>query len=102
MQAKQMGLIAALKPPLDQLRTCGFHLTDRVYPRGGASAYATVQKLLERLEDKECVRRDRSAMAHVFRAAVSCARTARSSHEAACRAVDEIHEGFDLAVSGRH
>ena len=46
-------------------------LTDRVYPHGGASAYATVQKLLERLEDKECVQRDRSAMAHVFRAAVS-------------------------------
>ena len=46
-------------------------LTDRVYPRGSASAYATVQKLLERLEDKQCVRRDRSAMAHTFAAAVS-------------------------------
>ncbi len=31
MQAKRRGLIAALKPELDQLRTCGFHLTDRVY-----------------------------------------------------------------------
>ncbi len=31
MQAKQQGLIAALKPELDQLRACGFHLTDRVY-----------------------------------------------------------------------
>lgn len=27
-------------------------LADRIYPRGGASEYATVQKLLERLEDK--------------------------------------------------
>ena len=27
-------------------------LADRLYPRGGASEYATVQKLLERLEDK--------------------------------------------------
>ena len=27
-------------------------LADRVYPDGGASEYATVQKLLERLEDK--------------------------------------------------
>lgn len=27
-------------------------LADRVYPKGGASGYATVQKLLERLEDK--------------------------------------------------
>jgi len=29
--------------------------------RGGASQYATVQKLLERLEDKGYVRRDRGA-----------------------------------------
>ena len=27
-------------------------LTDRIYPDGGPSEYATVQKLLERLEDK--------------------------------------------------
>ena len=27
-------------------------LADRIYPDGGASEYATVQKLLERLEDK--------------------------------------------------
>ena len=31
MQAKQHGLIAALKPELDQLRVSGFHLTDHVY-----------------------------------------------------------------------
>ena len=31
MQAKQQGLITALKPELDQLRAYGFHLTDRVY-----------------------------------------------------------------------
>lgn len=31
MQAKQRGLIEALKPELDRLRACGFHLTDRVY-----------------------------------------------------------------------
>ncbi len=31
MQAKQRGLIPALRPALDQLRACGFHLTDRVY-----------------------------------------------------------------------
>lgn len=46
-------------------------LTDRLYPSGGASRYATVQKLLERLEDDGCVSRDRSAMTHVFVAAVS-------------------------------
>jgi BlaI family transcriptional regulator, penicillinase repressor len=45
-------------------------LTDDVYPRGAASAYATVQKLLERLEAKGCVRRDRAAGVHLFSAAI--------------------------------
>ena len=41
-------------------------LTDRLYPKGGAAHYATVQKLLERLQAKGFVRRDDSAMAHRF------------------------------------
>lgn len=45
-------------------------LTHRLYRGGGASAYATVQKLLERLEAKACVTRDREQMPHVFRAAI--------------------------------
>jgi predicted transcriptional regulator len=45
-------------------------LTDSLYPQGGVSQYATVQKLLERLEAKGYVRRDRSASVHVFAAAV--------------------------------
>ena len=45
-------------------------LTDTLYPGGGTVAYATVQKLLERLEAKGCVRRDRSTAAHTFSAAV--------------------------------
>jgi predicted transcriptional regulator len=45
-------------------------LADVLYPKGGAAQYATVQKLLERLEDKDCVRRDRSGSVHVFRAVV--------------------------------
>jgi predicted transcriptional regulator len=43
-------------------------LTDALYPRGGASSYATVQKLLERLEVKNCVRRRRTGPAHTFAA----------------------------------
>jgi BlaI family transcriptional regulator, penicillinase repressor len=43
-------------------------LADALYPSGTDAHYATVQKLLERLEAKECVRRDRSSWAHVFRA----------------------------------
>ena len=45
-------------------------LTDVLYPQGKAAQYGTVQKLLERLESKGCVRRDRAPWPHRFRAAV--------------------------------
>jgi len=45
-------------------------LTERLYPGGGTSAYATVQKLLDRLEGKACVRRDRARVPHVFAAGI--------------------------------
>jgi predicted transcriptional regulator len=45
-------------------------LTDQIYPNGTAAHYGTVQKLLERLEAKGHVTRDRRAMAHVFAARV--------------------------------
>src|SRR5579864_4775651 len=41
-------------------------LTDLLYPDGGDASYATVQKLLERLEHKGYVGRDRSLHAHRF------------------------------------
>src|SRR5262249_53986615 len=43
-------------------------ITDVLYPRGGPAHYATVQKLLERLEGKQCVARDRTHAAHTFTA----------------------------------
>ncbi|HEV3121782.1 MAG TPA: BlaI/MecI/CopY family transcriptional regulator [Isosphaeraceae bacterium] len=45
-------------------------LAEAIYGRGGSSAYATVQKLLERLEAKDCVRRKRGAGAFLFSAAI--------------------------------
>ncbi len=45
-------------------------ITDTLYPRSRPSVYATVQSLLDRLEAKGYVRRDRSAFAHVFSASV--------------------------------
>jgi BlaI family penicillinase repressor len=45
-------------------------ITETVYPQGGTSKYATVQKLLERLEEDGYVSRDRSGPAHTFAAAV--------------------------------
>jgi predicted transcriptional regulator len=41
-------------------------ITDILYPDGRTAHYATVQKLLERLEAKDCVDRDRSGPVHVF------------------------------------
>src|SRR6516165_2341515 len=41
-------------------------LADVLYPGGGAAQYATVQKLLDRMEAKEFVRRDRSLFVHQF------------------------------------
>ena len=46
-------------------------LTAARYPGRTSSDYATVQKLLERLESKGYVTRDRSSFAHVFRSAVA-------------------------------
>ena len=40
-------------------------------PDASNSDYATVQKLLDRLESKGCVARDRSSFAHVFRTIVA-------------------------------
>jgi BlaI family transcriptional regulator, penicillinase repressor len=45
-------------------------LTDVLYPRGTAAHYGTVQKLLERLESKGCVQRDRGTWPHQFTAAI--------------------------------
>ncbi len=45
-------------------------LTDTLYPEGTAAQYATVQKLLERLEGKGCVVRDRRPWPHVFQATI--------------------------------
>jgi BlaI family transcriptional regulator, penicillinase repressor len=46
-------------------------LVERVYKQTGTSVYATVQKLLDRLEAKECVERERGGPVHVFRAAIN-------------------------------
>ena len=46
-------------------------LTATLYPEQSVSDYATVQKLLERLEAKGCVRRDRSRQAHAFSPAIA-------------------------------
>jgi BlaI family transcriptional regulator, penicillinase repressor len=46
-------------------------LVERVYKQMGTSVYATVQKLLDRLEAKGCVERERGGPVHIFRAAIN-------------------------------
>ena len=46
-------------------------ITEVLYKAAKTSQYATVQKLLERLEDKKCVRRDRGGAVHQFAAAIA-------------------------------
>lgn len=46
-------------------------LAELLYADSGTTYYATVQKLLERLEEKDCVRRDRRETPHTFAAAVT-------------------------------
>jgi len=41
-------------------------LTSRLYPPGSPSDVATVQKLLQRLEGKQLIRRNRSERTHTF------------------------------------
>src|SRR5262249_59169609 len=45
-------------------------LTERLHPGGGPAKYATVQVLLDRLEEKKYVTRQRTAAAHTFAAIV--------------------------------
>jgi predicted transcriptional regulator len=45
-------------------------LIDRLYPEGKSLAHPTVQKLLDRLEAKGCISRDRSGPVQVFAAAI--------------------------------
>jgi len=46
-------------------------LTDRLYPDGRTSHYATVQKLLDRLHGKGCVARSPQGRANVYSARVN-------------------------------
>lgn len=60
--------LAVLKVLWDRERATIREITDVLYPDGGASHYATVQKLLERLRDRDLVTRSESGRAHVFSA----------------------------------
>ncbi len=68
-------------------------LTERLYPAGTSALNATVQKLLERLEAKKCVKRNRKTWPHQFSAAVArevlIARQLQTTADKLCQG--EIH-----------
>ena len=58
--------LAVLQVLWDRGRETIRELTNSLYPAGTGVHYATVQKLLERLEAKKFVKRDRAAWPHQF------------------------------------
>jgi BlaI family transcriptional regulator, penicillinase repressor len=60
--------LAVLEVLWDQGPATIRQITDVLYPSGTVAHYATVQKLLERLESKRHVKRDRTGWAHQFEA----------------------------------
>ncbi|MBC8354340.1 MAG: BlaI/MecI/CopY family transcriptional regulator [Planctomycetes bacterium] len=62
--------LAVLQQMWDQGAVTVRQLTDELYPDGGSSEYATVQKLLERLGRKNYITRNRDVWPHMFEATV--------------------------------
>lgn len=58
--------LAVLKSLWRRGRATIRELTSELYPGGDTAHYATVQKLLERLERKTCVRRERDGRVNVY------------------------------------
>ena len=63
--------LAILKLLWDAESLTARDIREQLYPGGTPSDHGTVQKLLQRLEKKGLVSRDRRSFAHVFRAKVS-------------------------------
>jgi predicted transcriptional regulator len=60
--------LAVLKVLWERGSATAREIRERLYPRGTRSDHGTTQKLLQRLEAKGFISRDRSGFAHVFRA----------------------------------
>ena len=87
-----------------ELRTATVReLTERLYPEGTSALNATVQKLLERLEAKKCVKRNRKTWPHQFSAAVASevliARQLQTTANKLCQG--EIHPLLTTLVKAR-
>jgi len=62
--------LAILQVLWDRGKSSVRELTELLYSEYSSSQHATVQKLLERLEAKDCVRRNRETWPHLFEAGI--------------------------------
>ena len=63
--------LAVMRLLWDHEQLTAREIREQLYPDETASNHGTVQKLLQRLEQKEYVARDRSQFVHLFRAKIS-------------------------------
>jgi len=62
--------LAVLRVLWDRGAQSARQLVEVIYPAGRPADFSTVQKLLERLEGKTCVTRDRGVRPHLFSATI--------------------------------
>jgi len=82
--------LAVLKVLWERQAATVREIMEALYPQGETSEYATVQKLLDRLQGRGCVTRQRRARAHVYTPAVDRDRLIR---EQLREAADRLCEG---------
>ena len=63
--------LAVMEVLWDEGRLTARDIRERLYPDASKAQHGTVQRLLQRLEDKGLVARDRTLPVHLFEAAVS-------------------------------
>lgn len=63
--------LAVMELLWDEDRLTARHLRELLYPRAAKAQHGTVQRLLQRLEDKGFVERDRKLPVHLFSSAIS-------------------------------
>ncbi len=63
--------LAVMELLWDADRLTARHIREQLYPRASKAQHGTVQRLLQRLEDKGFVERDRELSVHLFSALIS-------------------------------
>ena len=73
--------LAVMKRLWEEDRLTARHIREQLYPNKTKAQHGTVQRLLQRLEDKDYVNRDRSLPVHLFSAKIDRQTYARNQLE---------------------